>query len=334
MRKVLAVVLGLALLALPGRAGARETVTTHRLAGQDRIGTAVVAALQGQAEVRRIVVVALGAPDALPASSLGSPILLSTAAELPQDVRSAIDELVRRGATEAIVVGGTAVLSAAVEAELASRVPTRRLGGIDRAGTAEAVADELARTGLGTLDGQPTAIVVGWDAAADAVTGGGLAGARRFPLFLGGGARTAAALDRLGVRRVLAIGGPAALPEDDLAALSAADRPVERIAGSDRFATAADVLVVAVERLRLSAAKIMLVNGERQDDGVVAAALAGARQTPMALVRASELPERSRAALDGYATVIEGLLVVGGLYAVNPHVVDQAVTASQTASND
>ena len=97
-----------------------------------------------------LVIVATGEnwPDALCGSSLagavGAPILLTPAAALPQSVKDEIDRL---GAENAYILGGTGVVSSAVEAELEGMLDgfVNRLAGQTRYMTSKVVADAVIK---------------------------------------------------------------------------------------------------------------------------------------------------------------------------------------------
>lgn len=123
-----------------------------------------------------------GWPDAVSVSGLaaqtGRPILLATRDDLPQPTRASLDEL---GIAEAVIVGGTAAVSAGVEQELAdptgdgdTDVSVTRYRGANRFETslrvAEAAVEQGAdpeRTWLATGNNWPDALAAGPAAAAD-----------------------------------------------------------------------------------------------------------------------------------------------------------------------
>lgn len=156
-------------------------------------------------------------PDALMGSLLAgyrrSPVLLTHPASLPASVR---DALVRLGAEDVTVVGGTAAVGTAAEADLdAAGLVVRRLAGPNRLQTALAVLDELVSASpqagtsvlhLATAGDFPDAL-----AAAPTLvrTGSTL-------VIMDRPSSSTAVLDWVSsqdVDRVHAIGGAAALPE-------------------------------------------------------------------------------------------------------------------------
>lgn len=211
------------------------------------------------------------------------------------------------------LVGGGPVGAANTAAELLvdSSVPgslvaaegVRPFAGRDRYDTAVLLAERYAlrRGGLGSVS---AAIVVSGDSPADGLAAAGLAGRLSAPILLTPAdsltAGVARFLDRHDVATVIAVGGPDAISDAVLAQIGEleAEPQVQRVAGEDRFATAAE----AASRLDgqsawcgLDGTAALVVNGS---DGHIAAlaglgTLAFARELPVVLTRANELPAAS-----------------------------------------
>src|SRR5207249_1005021 len=157
-----------------------------RIAGVDRYATSVAI---GQEAAPSGTTVALASGDTshlvdgLVAGPLAvaeqAPLLLTAATSLPQPVA---DEIDRRHATTAYLVGGTGAIGPEVETALRSHGVTTitRLSGADRWATAQAVAEEL-----GSAAGDQ-AVVASGDAGhlADALAAGGAAGGSGRPVLL------------------------------------------------------------------------------------------------------------------------------------------------------
>lgn len=122
----------------------------RRLAGTDRLGTAVEVAREvrrlDQSATEIVIARAFTSPaDALTAGAAAGhrhrPLVLTPTESMPQAVRDAVASL---GPRTAVVVGGTAAVSDAVVEELrASGLTVDRAAGVDRYGTAVAVATRL-----------------------------------------------------------------------------------------------------------------------------------------------------------------------------------------------
>ncbi len=229
---------------------------------------------------------------------LGAPLLLTGPDGLDPRV---VDELARLAPAEVLLLGGTAALSAQVEADLAADgYATRRVAGRSRVETATALAEALtpaattavlvrAHPDPGASD--PT------QAFADALAAGGLAAARGAAVLLTDADHLSAAvvahLERSAVADVVVVGGPSAIApavEDELAALGVA---VTRAGGADRAGTA---VAVAAGRGAPSAADVdaaILVDGRAPGtwaDAFPAALLSARTAAPIVLADGDVLP--------------------------------------------
>ncbi len=258
-------------------------ITVSRLAGADRYGTAVAIAKQYTPGVDRVYVAtgsvfadALGAAPA--AAHFDSPMLLTASSSLPTAVRN---EIVRLAPGRIIVVGGVGAVGASVLAQLSAIAPTTRIAGADRyatsrAITAEAFAGGAATAFLATGANFPDAL-----AAAPA--------ASRFAgptILVPGTARsvdpaTQSLLGDLGASTVKIAGGTAVVSSSLAASVDALPgvTSVQRLAGADRYATAAAINADAFQAAETS----YLAVGTGFADALVGAALAGRQGGPLFL---------------------------------------------------
>lgn len=253
---------------------------------------------------RALILVAVTA--ALLAAALGA--LPSTSSRSDTSASSPADT------SASVPPDGTSVAAtqaqAAACAETASAThPIERLSGPDRWGTA-ACASQAAYP-----DGAETVLLARGDDAggfADALAGTVLAHAQLAPILLTAPSDlpevTRAELARLQPDDVLVLGGPAAIADRVVAEVEAVAGRAQRVAGPDRFATAAAIAA------RLPASdRAFVVNGFRPPDALVAGAVAARAGAPLLLVTDTAVPEATRAALAGTRriTVVGGFGVVG-----------------------
>lgn len=285
-----------------------------RIAGADRVATAVAASRAGWPSGATTVVIASGDAfaEALPASVLaaarGGPLLLARADGLPRQVS---DELRRLGARRVSVVGS---VPESVDAALvAAGFEVERVSGADPAQTAAALAEAMGAAGA-------TAVVVNGTRFADAVSAAGLAAGRGWPILLAGDddlpAATREALDRLGIRRTYAVGGPAVLSPEVVGRLPG----VTRLAGEDRYGTSAAVAEEVVRLGGRSLARLYVATGTNFPDSLAAGALAARRRGVVLLVDGSGAGADGAAAAFVAAHRDEARLaaVLGGFAAVGP----------------
>jgi len=218
---------------------------------------------------------ALGFADALSGNYLAgyfdAPILLTEEDSVPAETLQALATLKTK---DVIVMGGSAAVSDAVLQQLSATpsgaggdIVAARLGGVDRYQTAALAAEAIGAAAVGTINGLPTAIIARGDQFPDALAGGPLAFAGHFPLILTEpdslDPNAMTALQTLGIKAALILGGTAAISDTTQAAIEALGITTERLSGADRQATAAEVANYAITYLGF---KDTLVDLSRGDD--------------------------------------------------------------------
>jgi putative cell wall-binding protein len=287
-----------------------------RVAGPDRVATAVDASRAGWPDGAANVVVAAGDryAEALPASVLaakqGGPLLLTTGPTLVDTVRA---ELTRLHATQATVIGSVPV---AVDTDL------RSMGiGVVRVGSADAAVTTAAA--VAKLVGAPdhVAVLVNQSRFPDGVSAAGLAAGRGWPILLSSTTsvpqRTVDTWRALGVTKTYLVGGTVVL-SDGVAGLVPG---ASRLAGADRYATS---VAVAQESLRLggrSADATDLATGSTYPDALAAGSYAARTGGLVVLVDGSghfaDGASRDFLALTGTAPGVDVRAVLGGTNAVS-----------------
>lgn len=202
-------------------------------------------------------------------------------------------------------------------------VTAARVDGADRIDTAAEVAELTSSPG-----DTSAAVLTAADAFADAVTGIGVARAAAAPVLLTWRdrlpRRSREALDRLGVQTVYLVGGEQAI-SPAVADQLEQDFDVRRVAGDDRYGTAAEVARVlattgAVGRIGEDTTAL-LATGRDFPDALAAGPLAYDRRVPVLLTRPDDLPAPTSAVLDELG--IQRVVVFGGSAVVSPGVVEQ-----------
>ncbi len=272
----------------------RNYGTPTRLAGADRYATAAAISRSSFGPGVPVAYVASGAgfADALaagPAAGLGGgPVLLTLPDQLPSATAS---ELARLQPQQIYLVGGTSVVSSKVATELApySDRPVLRVAGVDRYETAATLAEATYAPGV---DAAFVASGVGF---ADALAGGPAAVATRGPMLLvrPGGVpdATSAELSRLRPTQIYVLGGTSVIPSGVAAALARfSSRPVIRLAGADRYGTAA-----VISRHFFSTPPVAyLSTGSTFPDALAAISPAGRAGAPLLLVGKTTVPMPAR----------------------------------------
>lgn len=222
---------------------------------------------------------------------LGGPLLLTE----PQRVNPMIlEELERVGAKEVYLLGGPQALFPSVRQALVDAgYKVERIAGADRIET----ATEVARRFLSDAD---TAILVsGYEHAEDAGRGlidalsaGTMAAVHQYPMLLTDpselSASTRTYLEQSAVERVIIVGGRHAVGDSVVAELEQLGLSVERIAGINRFQTAASV----VEHWGRHS-KVLLLDGNTERmwvAGLAAASYASREDAPILLIDKMTVP--------------------------------------------
>ena len=252
-----------------------------RIAGASRYETAVRISSATFPVGSGAVVIASGEsfPDGLAAGPLaaleGGPVLLVASDTLPQITR---DELVRLHPEQVFVVGGTAAVSDDVLAAVgdATSVTPRRIAGGTRYETSTAVSS------LFPAPASVAFVASGLDFP-DALAGGAAAAAATAPLLLTPPAALPGPvgdeLARLAPPDALVLGGTSAVSAAVQQAVDARVDRVRRLAGADRYGTAA---AIATDRFS-TASQVVLATGSAFPDALAAAPYARWQQAPVLL---------------------------------------------------
>ncbi|MCD2443560.1 cell wall-binding repeat-containing protein [Agromyces sp. SYSU K20354] len=262
---------------------------TDRLFGPSRYETAIatsVAAFPSPAAVP-IVYLASGegfadALSAAPAAAKGGGPLLLTPRSGP--TAAILAEVRRLNPAKIVIVGGTGAVAASADATLRSIAPVQRIGGTDRYDT--------SRKLINAAFPAPTQAVYVASGAnyPDALAAGAAAGSVDSPVVL----TRAAALDdatrllvqRLAPQRIRVAGGVLVVSNTVLAQLTPIAADTRRVAGTDRYATAAAINTDAFG----SATRAFVASGLNFPDALAGAAYAGRVDAPLYLSAPTCLP--------------------------------------------
>ena len=305
-----------AITASPGGA-VKSTMIRHltgRLSGADRYASA--AAVAKRYALSASAVVLAGGDTTLSdasvagplAATLGGPLLLTQQSKLPA---ATVAELDRRGSAvkTAYIVGGTGVVSSAVQSQLRSRgLAVVRLGGRDRYQTSALVAQAIRSKRTVSA-----VVVAGGFGLPDALGASGPAAALKEPILLtpasGMSPYTRQGLTATGAKTARVVGGTAVVGNAVVAELKDAGvTTINRLAGADRYETSG--AVAAFYRAKLSnTSEIILTSGA--DSALVDSLVAGTAQRLVALTKKSSLVEPAAATLQ-MTPLLETVTAVGG----------------------
>jgi putative cell wall-binding protein len=293
----------------------REPAFTQRIAGTDRYGTAAAFSAQTVQVSRPVTYVATGATyaDALIASAASgfedSPVLLVTQDSIPAAAKA---ELARVNPGHIVVMGDTSAISPSVYDQLSSysHGSIHREAGVN-------VYHLSALVSRNTFDpGEGVVYVATGEKFPDGLAGGAAGAANHGPLLLvqqnAIPVDVKTELDRLNPQRIVVLGGTGVISDAVLNGLRAYSSNVTRVAGNDRYETAAQLATSQFTKVHGSVAAVVIATGQNFPDAVAA----GAAGYPVLLVptngQASAATRFALAALNPL-----GVIVMGGTSAVS-----------------
>lgn len=305
-------------LSATGWSVSSRNVASERFCGTARIQTAIAASKGSFASAQTVVIASAGSyPDALCgvglAGAVYAPVLLVGPGPLPAETRA---ELVRLGARNAYVVGGTGAVSAQTLASLDGALSgsVQRVAGIDRYATAAAVARRMHDLAGGVASDM--VFVVSGEGFADALSVGPVAWTRKAPVLYATRSAvssvTTSAIADIGATRRVIVGGTSAVTTAAESILPGA----ERVAGTDRYATNREFGQWAVANWFASPNEPVIATGNAYPDGLVGGAVAGSRRSLLLLVSDARVPAVG-AWLAQYRGTLNVMTILGGTAAVS-----------------
>ena len=304
-------IMGMAATLVPFNAFAATGVTTARLAGSDRVGTAIAVAEKFVSATTAILAPAADANlvDALAAAPLAgktSPILLTEGATLSPTTKA---ELVKLGVTKVFVVGA---VSQAVfeEVNAMAGVEAVQLKGADRIATAALITAKLTTAPAGTF-------VVGYNALADALSVASYAAANNYSIVVTNPDGSLPANETLAASNVYIIGGPT-LVKDITNAV--------RLYGTDRFETNKKVLDTLSAGYTFGNVYVSNGTDEHLVDSLSASSLAAKSTAPVVLTNTDVGGDATAVAISAKLANNAVVTALGGSTVVSDATVQKVVT--------
>ena len=291
---------------------------TSRIYGVRQIDTAIEVSKTGWQQHADTVLLANcdRFPDALVAAPLShqldAPILLTPAGGVDAKV---MEEIRRLHATRVILLGGEAALSPQVASDIqnAGLSKPERIAGYDQYETAQKVAERVGSKGQ--------VILASGEQFPDALSISAYAGKTETPILLTSAKKMPAAtqqelnsLQQKGDLKTIVVGGEAVVSSATLSSLNI----VQRIAGYDRYETAADVYKFA--RDVLTSQTTYLVTGENFPDALAVGSLAAKQSAGIVMTQRAYLPGSTYSVLSGPTDSPMNVVIIGGLAVVTDQI--------------
>jgi SpoIID/LytB domain protein len=295
-----------------------------RIQGQSRYDTAVRIAREAFPATAANVVIASGEnyADALTGSGLAGavdgPLLLTAQSFLPDGVQVALSDF---SPTKVYVMGGTAAVDDGVVNAIKAAAPgasVERISGKDRYETARLAAARIA-----ALVSPDKALLVSGTSWPDAASVSALAYAQQYPILLtppeGLGQDAAAYLGAERPGETIIVGGTNAIAASvEASAALASGGSTRRLAGRDRYTTAAEVARYCISpEVAFTYNEVYMATGVVFADALTGGTLAGAVRKPLLLTHTDVCPEGTADFLEERKTAIAEIHLFGGLGAIS-----------------
>ena len=254
-----------------------------RISGPNRYATAVSISRTGW-DKANTVVLARGDnfPDALAgtplAYKLNAPILLTKKNELTEETKN---ELVRLGAKNVVILGGTGAVSNTVATSVRDMgMEVKRIAGANRFETAKLIANEMGSS-------FSTAVVVNGYGFPDALAIAPYAARNGIPILLTEKGYIPGPTKTIlnSASKTIVVGGTAVVNQNLLKAMPNATR----ISGATRYETAYKIGT----QFNFSSSEGLAVSGTDFPDALTGSVLAAKRNAPLLLVNPTYLPEET-----------------------------------------
>jgi hypothetical protein len=207
-----------------------------------------------------------------------------------------------------------------------SSVATVRAGSTARRFSGKTAADTAVATSRAFFKQADTVVLARSSKPHDQATAAGLAGSHASPLLLasdkGISTATAAEIKRLGAAEVMVVGASDGLVSS-IASTLGTQTAVSRVAGSDRYGTAAAVARAMASAEATPGRMAFLVRGDRPADALAVIPAAYAQRAPVLFTQRSKMPAATRNAITELD--FESIMVVGDTDIITEESVSAAV---------
>jgi putative cell wall-binding protein len=327
-------------------AQAASPVSTQRLSGVDRYGTAAAIA---QAKFPTGVATALVAsglnyPDALAGAYLagqqGAAILLTDPNTLLPATSNALTAL---HVKNVIILGGTTAVAPAVANAIAALTSTAlvggtinvsRIGGLTRYDTMQMIDETPHVVQVGVVNGLRTAIIASGANFPDALAASAASYHNKLPVVLTDPntmlPQTKATLQDLQIAQVLIMGGSAAVTSTiNQAITNMGIAVVQQFAGTDRTDTAQQFASYEVANLGFNNTEVTLARGDTFPDALTGGVYAGDPKPIIMTEDPNTLGTYSCSYLNNNSSAINRITAFGGFQAIADTTLATAVACAQ-----
>lgn len=304
-----------------------SNVTTTRITGSSKYGTADAIAEKGWTQADTVVIASgVDFPDGLCAGPIAkkynAPILLASETGLSD---ATLSEITKLKAKKAVIIGGKGVVSSSIETQLNGIGITsiQRIGGTDRYNTSVLVAKQFEK---------PSAIVVtAGENFPDSLSVSTIASQQGMPIIIaskdGLSDEAISYIKNSGATETYIVGGNGVLSSS---IESQVPNPI-RISGEDRYATNLAVLNQFASNLKFD--NVYLATGNDFADALVGSELAAQTQSPVVLTNNSLTPGISKYLAEHMQSNTK-VVAIGDNNAVADSVLETAMNPSVSSTSE
>jgi len=288
-------------------------IEPKRYAGASRFETSVQVSKAGWHTSQNVVLAnAYGFADALTGVPFAyikdAPILLTEANSIPL---ATSDEIKRLGAKNVFILGGVGVVSQKIEDELKGNgFNVFRLAGSNRFETALQIGNEVLKNNQ-----SKTAVMTTAYNYPDALAISSYAAMNKYPILFTEAStlnsKTKEFIKNNGITKIIISGGVGAVSENIANELKSCGVTVERIAGSDRYNTAINIVTKYKNSFKN---EMMIATGSNFPDALAGGVLAAKKQIPILLVdkdsAKAEVKDYIRSNCNGNMYILGGIGVI------------------------
>lgn len=297
-----------------------KKLDVQRVKGEDRFATSVEISKKAYDKAETVILVSgKNYPDALAsgalASKLKAPILLVEKNKIPKVVN---DEIVRLGAKNIIIIGGSASIDTNVEKEIATKYKVERISGVDRYETSIKVSKKL-------MDGKEKypSIIVNGNNFADSLSAGALGSSLDLPVILTNGKSISSSL-----KEILDVNSDKNVLIGGSSSMNIAEIKGTKVQGKDRYDTSQKI----AEKYFAKSENIVVASGRDFPDGLASVTLFNKYKAPILLNSKERLNENIKKYIENSS--VSRALLIGGINSLSNNIENELSGKSgETNSN-
>lgn len=281
------------------------------VSGIDRIETSLELSKKYYKEADNVILVnGFNYPDALVSSSLSAklkaPIILTNGKQIPKSI---LDELKRLKAKNIVIVGGLSSINQDIQEQMEKKYSVKRLSGLDRYETANAIFDYLKYLGADNTN----VILSSGENYPDALSAGNISTVNFTPILLTKkdaiSENTRSRISSNEIKKVIIVGGNSSISD---MATNGVNKDIVRLSGLDRYETSVKVAKYQYP----SSNKVFVASGEVYADALSTNGVLGVEKSPLVLTMKNSISNSAK----NYIEKSKEIVLIGGSNSINSNI--------------